>query len=95
MDCRHGVIGQNGFVDRLRDQAQLVLSERRFAYSRVSEVKAQAVGSHQGAGLLDVLAQGAAQRVVQEVGGGVIAGDVQPPFGVHQGAGPVAHPGLA
>ena len=40
-----------------------------------------------------MLAQNAAQRIVQEVGGGVIAGDVRAPFGVHHGLSTVAHLG--
>ncbi len=58
----------------------------------MGKVKAQATWGYQGAGLLDVLAQDAAQRVVQKVGSGMVAGDVRASFGVHHGLNTVTHP---
>ncbi len=52
----------------------------------MGEVEPQAVRGHQGAGLLDVLAQHAAQRRVQQVGGGVVERGGRPGCRVHQEA---------
>ena len=41
----------------------------------MAEVEAQPIGADERAGLLDVLAEHRAQRVVQQVGAGVVAAD--------------------
>ena len=55
---------QHRLVDHGVDPAQLL---RRHG-GEVGEVEAQPVGLHQGAGLLDVVAQHGAQSLVQQVG---------------------------
>ena len=56
----------------------------------MSEVKAEAVLLHQGAGLLDVVAQHSAQGLVQQVGGGVGPHDGLPALDVDGGGDGVA-----
>ena len=51
----------------------------------VAEVEAEPVGADHRAGLLHVLAEHLAQRVVQQVGGGVVAADRGAPIGVDRG----------
>ena len=55
----------------------------------VAEVEAQPVGRHQRAGLLDVLAEHLAQRVVQHVRAGVVAADRGAPGDVDRAQSPV------
>ena len=50
---------------------------------QVGEIKAELVRRHQRAPLLHMLAQNIAQRVLQQVGGGMVAGDVQTPGFIH------------
>ena len=61
---------------------QIVAGERL----RIAEVEAQPVGGDQRALLFDMIAEHVAQRRVQQVGGGVIQGDVRPARGVDAGA---------
>jgi hypothetical protein len=56
----------------------------------VAEVEAQAVGADQRAGLLDVLAEHLAQRMVQDVRAGVVAADGVATVGVDGRRGRVA-----
>ena len=55
-------------VDVFFDGADVVGRERL----RLAEIEAQAVGRHQRALLGDVIAEAAAQRLVQQMGGGVV-----------------------
>ena len=64
-------VGQRLGVGDLLDPADLVGGDGRV----VREVEAQAIGADQRAGLLDVLAEHLAQRVVEDVRAGVVAAD--------------------
>ncbi len=62
------VILEHDAVDLVLDRAQLLGGDRR----GMREVEAQALGTHGGARLLDVLAQVVAQRALQQVRAGVV-----------------------
>ena len=66
-----GRVGQRLGVGEALDLLDLLGGDRLV----VREVEAQPVGRDQRAGLLDVVAEHLAQRVVQQVGGGVVAAD--------------------
>ena len=78
LERAHRAVGQRLLVGDLLDLGDLVVGERGV----VAEVEAQPVGPDQRAGLLDVLAEHLAQRVVQHVRAGVVAADRRPPVGV-------------
>ena len=73
-----GAVLANARVDLALDAPQLLRAHGR----RMREVEAQAVGRHQGALLLDVRPEHAAQRLVQQVGRGVVEDDVAAPRAV-------------
>ena len=54
---------------------------------KVGEVETEALRGHQRAGLLDVLPQLPLQDGLEDVGGGVVAGDGSPPVAVHREVG--------
>ena len=73
-----GGVEADFFVDLLLDVAKL----RRIDGSEVGEIKTQALGRVQRAGLLDVGAENIAQRGVDQVRAAVIAHDVGAAFGI-------------
>ena len=83
-----GIVGQDGIVDRLLHGVQLILGQHR----AVGKVKTQTIGRHQRTGLLDVLAQNIAQLAVEQVGGGVVAGDIHAALGIDDGPDRILHP---
>ena len=78
-------------VDEVLDLAQL-LRRRRLAHG---EVEAQALGTHHGPALPDVLSEHDAQGVVQQVRRRVVAGGLVAPHRVDHGLGALALHDLA
>ena len=74
----HGMVGEDPLVDLLLDVAQLLRGQRL----AVREVEAQLVGPDVGAGLAHVRADARAQRGVQQVRRGVVAGGRAPVRGI-------------
>ena len=75
----HRQVGRHGVVQVQFDGLQFPGADGLV----VGEVEAQALRVHQGAGLLDVVAQVAPQHRLEEVGGGVMAHDAPAARGVH------------
>ena len=82
----HRVVLDDAAVGQVFDLAQL--GHGRGAPRLV--VEAQPVGSDEGAGLADVVAEHYAQRVVQQVGGGMVAGRLVTAHGVDHRLGALA-----
>ena len=75
----HRQVGRHGVVQVQLDGLQFLGADGLV----VGEVEAQALRFHQGAGLLDVVAQVTPQHRLEEVGGGVVAHDAAAARGVH------------
>ena len=75
----HRQVGGHGLVQVQFDGLQLLGADGL----EVGEVEAQALRVHQGAGLLDVVAQMAPQDRLEEMGGGVVGHDAAAPRRVH------------
>ena len=76
----------DGLVHRALDRGELGGGDG----GDVGEVEAQAVGGHERPGLAHVRAEHVAQDRVQQVGRGVVAGDVEAPVGIDRGADRIA-----
>ena len=75
----HVIAGQDSLIDHGADLGELLSGQG----GEVGEVEAEPVGLHQGAGLVDMVAQDLAQGGVQQVGGGVGTHDGLTAVGVH------------
>ena len=82
----HRQVGADAGVDQLLNRGQLRLVQR----FEVGEVEPQPLRLHQRPLLGHMLAQHLAQRGMQQVGRGVVAGDVAAPLGIHPRFQPVA-----
>ncbi len=89
LEGAHGISCQNGVVDHCLNGLQLLWRDGR----RMDKVKAQAIRRDQRASLSNVFAQNGAQRLVQQVSGRVVAGDVLASPGVYLSPGGVPHAG--
>ena len=81
------VVGQNGIIYRLLNCIQLILGQHR----SMREVKPQPVRCNQRARLLDMLSQDIPQLAMQEMGCGMVAGNIHPTRGIDHRPGRIVH----